>query len=115
MFCCRILISHGANLLAVNGDGNMPYDICENETALDYIESEMAKRGVTQQLIDETRAATERQMLNDLRKTASAGGNLECHDSQGATPVRFHKLNNTSLIIFFHWSTLLIMENFEII
>lgn len=83
----RILISHGANLLAVNGDGNMPYDICENETALDYIESEMAKRGVTQQLIDVTRAATEREMLSDLQNVAASAGNLEYHDSQGATPV----------------------------
>lgn len=69
----------------------MPYDICENESALDYIESEMAKRGVTQQLIDETRAATERQMLNDLRRIASSGGNLEYYDDQGATPVMFGK------------------------
>jgi len=34
-----------ASLLAVNADGNMPYDICEDEVTLDYIESEMAKRG----------------------------------------------------------------------
>lgn len=65
----------------------MPYDICEDEAALDYIEGEMAKRGVTQQLIDETRAAMERQMLVDMKKLAASGGNLECYDSQGATPV----------------------------
>ena len=35
----------GAELLAVNADGNMPYDICEDDSTLDYIESEMAKRG----------------------------------------------------------------------
>lgn len=38
----------GANLLAVNADGNMPYDICDDETTLDAIESEMAARGITQ-------------------------------------------------------------------
>lgn len=38
----------GANLLAVNTDGNMPYDLCEDVTTLDYIESEMARRGVYQ-------------------------------------------------------------------
>jgi len=54
-------------LLAVNADGNMPYDICEDESALDYIEGEMARRGVTQQLIDETRASTELKMLKDLQ------------------------------------------------
>ena len=35
----------GAELLAVNADGNMPYDICDDEVTLDFIESEMAKRG----------------------------------------------------------------------
>lgn len=66
----------------------MPYDICEDEATLDYIENEMARRGVTQQLIDETRAHTEMQMLADLQQIAAEGGNLESHDSQGATPVR---------------------------
>lgn len=37
--------SSGADLLAVNGDGNMPYDICDHEATLDYIEYEMAKQG----------------------------------------------------------------------
>lgn len=74
-------------MLAVNADGNMPYDICEDEAALDYIEGEMAKRGVTQQLIDDTRAATERQMLVDVKKIAATGGDLEAYDTQGATPV----------------------------
>lgn len=65
----------------------MPYDICEDEATLDYIENEMARRGVTQQLIDETRAHTEMQMLTDLQQLAADGGNLEMHDNQGATPV----------------------------
>ena len=41
----HFVFSRGAELLAVNADGNMPYDICEDEVALDYIETEMAKRG----------------------------------------------------------------------
>ena len=47
-FWKRDVAEAGANLLAVNGDGNMPYDICEDETTLSFIENEMAKRGVTQ-------------------------------------------------------------------
>ena len=35
----------GANLLAVNADGNMPYDICDDDATLDLIESEMARKG----------------------------------------------------------------------
>ena len=44
----KILVSHHANLLSVNADGNMPYDICEDESTLDFIEGEMAQQGVTQ-------------------------------------------------------------------
>lgn len=84
----QCLVARGAHLLAVNADGNMPYDICEDEATLDYIESEMARRGVTQQLIDSTRAHTEQEMLNDLKQIAAVGGDLEQYDLQGATPVR---------------------------
>lgn len=52
-----------------------------------YNIGEMARRGVTQELIDETRASTEVQMLRDLQKIASLGGDLEYKDHQGATPV----------------------------
>ena len=45
-------IFRGAELLSVNADGNMPYDICEDEITLDYIESEMAKRGKMIDLLD---------------------------------------------------------------
>ena len=41
---CAFFCFRGADLLAVNADGNMPYDICEDDT-LDYIESEMSKNG----------------------------------------------------------------------
>lgn len=79
----------GANLLAVNADGNMPYDICEDEAALDLIESEMARRGVTQQLIDNTRATTEHRMLQELQQAIENNQSylLESYDHQGATPV----------------------------
>ena len=83
----KLLFFRGSNLLAVNADGNMPYDICEDEAALDYIEGEMARRGVTQELIDETRAATELQMLKDLHQIATESKDLETYDHQGATPV----------------------------
>lgn len=84
----RYLIDKGADLLAVNADGNMPYDICEDDTPLDYIEGEMAKRGITQEMIDETRAITENMMLRDLKELAESGGDLEFRDpNSGATPV----------------------------
>lgn len=89
LFYAIFVISRGANLLAVNADGNMPYDICEDEAALDLIESEMAKRGVTQQLIDNTRATTEHRMLHELQQAVENNQSylLETYDHQGATPV----------------------------
>lgn len=65
---CKILIENQAELLAVNTDGNMPYDICDDEICLEYIESEMAKKGVTQQAIDMKRSETEMRMLDDLKQ-----------------------------------------------
>lgn len=87
LYLVKILISRGANLLAVNVDGNMPYDLCDDEETLDCIEAEMSRRGVTQELIDETRAATETQMLMDLTDVAARGGDMETPDKHGATPV----------------------------
>ncbi|XP_032112476.1 protein phosphatase 1 regulatory subunit 16A isoform X1 [Sapajus apella] len=41
----ELLISSGADLLAVNTDGNMPYDLCDDEQTLDCLETAMADRG----------------------------------------------------------------------
>ncbi|XP_073837777.1 protein phosphatase 1 regulatory subunit 16A-like isoform X2 [Musca autumnalis] len=97
----RILIDHGANLLAVNADGNMPYDLCADENTLDYIEAEMSKRGVTQEQIDETRSATERQMLRDLQQVSKNGGDLEQSDEQGATPLHIAAANGYIKVVEF--------------
>lgn len=37
--------SSGADLLAVNADGNMPYDLCEDEATLELLEMVMAEQG----------------------------------------------------------------------
>ncbi|CAL1527636.1 unnamed protein product [Lymnaea stagnalis] len=90
---CKHLIDRGAELLSVNADGNMPYDICEDEVTLDYIETEMAKRGITQEQIDNTRLTTERQMLNDLKELSESGGDLEVRDAMGATMLHIASAN----------------------
>ncbi|XP_017863232.1 PREDICTED: protein phosphatase 1 regulatory inhibitor subunit 16B isoform X2 [Drosophila arizonae] len=97
----RILIRHNANLLAVNTDGNMPYDLCDDENTLDFIEGEMAQRGVTQELIDETRSSTERLMLKDLMELARTGGDLEEPDYQGATPLHIASANGYVRVVEF--------------
>lgn len=81
----RILIAHGADLLAVNSDGNMPYDLCEDDPTLDIIETAMANRGITQEMINETRASTERRMLGDIQELIRQGEEVNQQDSLGAT------------------------------
>uniref|UniRef100_A0A671XJL4 Protein phosphatase 1 regulatory subunit 16A n=1 Tax=Sparus aurata TaxID=8175 RepID=A0A671XJL4_SPAAU len=81
----KILIAHSADLLAVNSDGNMPYDLCEDDPTLDIIETAMANRGITQEMINETRASTERKMLGDIQELLRRGEEVNQQDSQGAT------------------------------
>ncbi|XP_035518616.1 protein phosphatase 1 regulatory inhibitor subunit 16B [Morone saxatilis] len=81
----KILIAHGADLLAVNSDGNMPYDLCEDDPTLDIIETAMANRGITQEMINETRASTERKMLGDIQELLRQAEEVNQQDSQGAT------------------------------
>ncbi|KAL1766054.1 phosphatase 1 regulatory inhibitor subunit 16B isoform X1 [Sigmodon hispidus] len=81
----KILVQYGADLLAVNSDGNMPYDLCEDEPTLDVIETCMAYQGITQEKINEMRAAPEQKMISDIHCMIVAGQDLDWIDAQGAT------------------------------
>ncbi|XP_032900981.1 protein phosphatase 1 regulatory subunit 16A [Amblyraja radiata] len=78
------LIQHGADLMAVNADGNMPYDLCEDEVTLECLETAMAQQGVTQEKIDESRMATERLMVEDIGKLVEAKSDLNSQNEVGA-------------------------------
>ncbi|VDL60735.1 unnamed protein product [Hymenolepis diminuta] len=84
---CGILINWGADLLALNIDGNMPYDLCDDDDTLILVETEMAKRHVTQKQIDEIRLGPEKEMLSDLKRHYAAGDDLQVLDVQGAAPI----------------------------
>lgn len=92
----ELLISRGADLLAVNMDGNMPYDLCEDEQTLDYLETAMANRGITQDSIEEARAVPELCMLNDLQNLLHAGANLNDPLDHGATLLHIAAANGFS-------------------
>uniref|UniRef100_A0A8C4PXS6 Uncharacterized protein n=1 Tax=Eptatretus burgeri TaxID=7764 RepID=A0A8C4PXS6_EPTBU len=81
------LISYGADLLAVNADGNMPYDICEDEATLDFIESAMTAKGITQAVVNQRRTAPEMAMIRDIEEAIKHDGNLDWRNEQGATLV----------------------------
>lgn len=69
----RILVERGADLLAINGDGNMPFDLCEDEKTLDYLESQMVAKGITQEMIDLARVSTEMQMIGEIQRQINNG------------------------------------------
>ncbi|ESO03111.1 hypothetical protein HELRODRAFT_80714 [Helobdella robusta] len=71
----KILIEKGADLLAVNVDGNMPYDICEQEESLTILETSMFQRGVTQDQIDSTRSTRENEMIKEIEAAVAANNN----------------------------------------
>ncbi len=100
---CKILILNKAELLAVNTDGNMPYDICDDEVCLEYIESEMANRGVTQQTIDIKRAEIEIKMLEDIKLMSFKGTDLNKTkpDQNGATFMHIACANGYSSVLEF--------------
>ncbi|KAM3928902.1 protein phosphatase 1 regulatory subunit 16A [Leptodactylus fuscus] len=81
----ELLIKHNANLLAVNSDGNMPYDLCEDDVTLDHIETAMAEQGITQEKIEAAREATEMRMVSDIRALLEAGSEVNAPDASGTS------------------------------
>ncbi|XP_073418479.1 protein phosphatase 1 regulatory subunit 16A [Dendrobates tinctorius] len=81
----ELLIQHNANLLAVNSDGNMSYDLCEDDLTLDHIETAMADQGITQEKIEEARAATEVMMVSDIRQLLESGAEVNAQDTAGTS------------------------------
>ncbi|TPP66967.1 Protein phosphatase 1 regulatory inhibitor subunit 16B, partial [Fasciola gigantica] len=82
---CAILIAHGADLLAMNADGNMPYECCLPGPTLSLIETEMDKRGITQEELDDLRRLPECEMLADMEALYKSGADLNVLDKQGAS------------------------------
>uniref|UniRef100_A0A4W4GJJ2 Protein phosphatase 1, regulatory subunit 16A n=1 Tax=Electrophorus electricus TaxID=8005 RepID=A0A4W4GJJ2_ELEEL len=81
----QLLVQAGADLLAVNADGNMPYDLCEDEATLELLEVVMAEQGITQERIDECRGAKEKEMLAGIKQLIEAGSDLNIPHEHGAT------------------------------
>lgn len=63
-----------------------------------YIDFLVHNSGITQEEIDDRRLETERYMLEDLKKIAAAGGNLEFRDKNRATPVSYSGLKTAMLV-----------------
>lgn len=82
--------------MAVNTDGNMPYDLCEDEQTLDCLETAMANRGITQDSIEGARALPKLHMLDDIRSLLQAGADLDAPLDHGATLLHIAAANGFS-------------------
>uniref|UniRef100_A0A3P9LAW3 Protein phosphatase 1, regulatory subunit 16A n=1 Tax=Oryzias latipes TaxID=8090 RepID=A0A3P9LAW3_ORYLA len=89
----QLLIQAGADLLAVNADGNMPYDLCEDVATLELLEVAMSEQGITQSRIDECRGAKEATMLADIQALVQNGADLNAHDDNGTTLLHIASAN----------------------
>ncbi|XP_014448749.1 protein phosphatase 1 regulatory subunit 16A [Tupaia chinensis] len=105
----ELLIARGADLLAVNSDGNMPYDLCEDEQTLDCLETAMANRGITQAGIEEARAVPELRMLADIRSLLRAGADLDAPLDHKATLLHIaaaHGFGEAAALLLEHGASL---------
>ncbi|XP_013874210.1 protein phosphatase 1 regulatory subunit 16A [Austrofundulus limnaeus] len=89
----QLLIQAGADMLAVNTDGNMPYDLCEDEATLELMEMVMSEQGITQDRIKECRKAKEKKMLADVQALVQSEADLNAQDNNGATLLHIASAN----------------------
>ncbi|CAH8582838.1 unnamed protein product [Schistosoma turkestanicum] len=98
---CKILIDHGADLLAMNVDGNMAYECCMPGPTLNLIETEMDKRGITQEQIDNWHRVPECEMLSDMEALYKSGADLDRLDSQGASMLHIAAASGFEEVVLF--------------
>ncbi|KAL7977418.1 hypothetical protein Chor_009367, partial [Crotalus horridus] len=79
----RYLLDHGANIAAVNSDGDVPLDIAEADNMEALLRAEIMKRGVD---VEVAKREEEEMMLRDARHWLNAGKIYdEPHPKTGAT------------------------------
>uniref|UniRef100_A0A914PS83 Ankyrin repeat protein n=1 Tax=Panagrolaimus davidi TaxID=227884 RepID=A0A914PS83_9BILA len=106
--CCgyqditKLLIKNGADLLALNFDGKMPYELCDVNEVFDYIKSEMAFRGITKEQIEEKKQEPEKQMFKDMKELVNEGQSLDIQDPKnGSTYLHIAASNGYKNVVEF--------------
>uniref|UniRef100_A0A8C4MSK7 Protein phosphatase 1 regulatory subunit n=1 Tax=Equus asinus asinus TaxID=83772 RepID=A0A8C4MSK7_EQUAS len=82
-FLVEYLLSHGANIAAVNSDGDLPLDLAESDAMEGLLKAEIAHRGVD---VEAAKRAEEELLLHDTRCWLNGGAMPEArHPRTGAS------------------------------
>uniref|UniRef100_A0AC34FSM0 ANK_REP_REGION domain-containing protein n=1 Tax=Panagrolaimus sp. ES5 TaxID=591445 RepID=A0AC34FSM0_9BILA len=97
----KLLIENGADLLAVNSERNMAFELCSAVDTLNIIEAEMAKRNITEEKIKEKRDERPKQMLEDMKLLQQKGEALDIRQYDGSTFLHAAAANGYSEVVAF--------------
>lgn len=73
--CVELLLRYGASHLRPNVDGQLPVDLCEDSELLEFMEMDMAKKGITLNDLEISRTSQETKFFNDVKHFIENGGN----------------------------------------
>merc|ERR1712205_250516 len=83
---CNLLLTNGADVLAVNAEGDLPIDLVADTKVEGVIQREMEGKNVrTEDEIEEVRESLAKQMLEDMQKGVASGADLNKPHEFGAT------------------------------
>jgi protein phosphatase 1 regulatory subunit 16A len=85
----NFLLSNGADVTAVNADGDLAIDIVEGEKTGEVIEAEMTRLGYTEDKFEELRDGPRKHLAEMVDKMLKDKADLNAKDANGATPVRW--------------------------
>ena len=69
----RYLVEHGADVLALNDEQEMPWEVSDNETVKKYLSDLMEARGIDTEKIDQVKNKENRELERDIRKWLDEG------------------------------------------
>ncbi|XP_078724678.1 uncharacterized protein LOC144941975 isoform X1 [Lampetra fluviatilis] len=76
----RLLVPRGADLLALSEDGETPFDVCDDHETIAYLEGEMRHRGLTEEVVEDARKATEDSFIGEMTQSVA---DLNAPDDHG--------------------------------
>lgn len=85
---CNMLFSHGADPLAVNAEGDLPFDLVNDTKVEGIIKREMESKGVNaddDDAVEALRSVPEETMLAEVKDAVAKGGDINAQGDFGAT------------------------------